>query len=1194
MQIQDMFAKSIDRNIEGVVKVDQDSAPVVRQELEEYVVTHEVAGLLASFYDKYEAAIDRPNDKIGVWISGFFGSGKSHFLKMLSYLLSNRSVDGTPAIGFFENKVEDAVVEARMKRVADTTCGETILFNIEDKRVGAKDAGAITRTFARVFADHRGFYGEDATLARLEAYIEKQGKTEAFRAAFEEVAGEPWVDARPDYEFNQEDVVDALANSDVMTRGEAEDWFANRVNVRGTADEMGSVDSLTTEICAYAERRERELGKPFRLVFMIDEVGQFIGDNTDLMLSLQTIVESLGVKGAGRVWVMVTSQEAIDEVTKVAGNDFSKIQGRFDTRLSLSSSGVDEVIQRRILEKTPTAAQVLDAEYAEDASVLANLFTFKDATADLRGFRSADEFSRSFPFPSYQFRIAQRAMSEIRKHGSSGKHLSSGERSMISGFKETAQAVKTEDQRTLVPFWSFYDTLVTFMESHIRQVINRADAAARAGEGLEPQDVEVLKLLYLVLYVDDVPSSLENLVVMMTSSIDEDRMALRASVQESLDRLVKENYVGRTNETYRFLTDDEQEIARQIAREEPDNGTMVNAISDALFNRVFEDTKVSVGANSFPVEKRVDGIRMQGNPGGLQFEVRTPISETVPRQQLLLDSSGKAVLVLPEDAPYWDKLYRAAQIDSYIKKKNFGALSPNERKIVQARQEESADLKKEAQSEMYTAVANGALYVNGEEVQNQGMAASNRIDDALKRLVDSVYSKLDLIQSTARDDSDVTALLHNPLTTDGDQGNAEAVLAMRNYLTGRKRNHIKTSMEDVQRMFQDKPFGWREVDVAATMARLIAAKDVEVRVAGAVLAPTDSKLPGYLRKPRLTPNADVRIRERVSENTLARSRDVIVTLCKPGRSLTLEEDALHKGAQEELEKLLGILEGWLGNEYRRNPGYPGHSTVADAKNKIKGLLDLATSPSDFLQAISGRDDELEDLAEDLEDVRTFFNGQAPLWDKASKLAGDSDERDYLEFEPAVAGAYKTLDDILGSQNPYGRIKDLGDPMQVVERAHDEAIAAKRDELERYVSGIFADIEDYAHEKGVTLPAIAQQRTMYEKQARGMDSLVALDALKTRVTNAQNHLMADVDREYARINAPKPPTGRINRDNPSETSKQTPASAAPPKPNAMRVPRTAVFMPVQLGSAADVDSYLDKVRSRLIQRLADANGPIRLS
>lgn len=1194
MQIKDMFAKSIDRNIEGVVKVDQDSAPVVRQELEEYVVTREVAGLLASFYDKYEAAIDSPNDKIGVWISGFFGSGKSHFLKMLSYLLSNRSVDGTPAIDFFKGKLEDSMVEARMRRVADKTCGETILFNIEDKRVGAKDAGAITRTFARVFADHRGFYGEDATLARLEAYIEKQGKTEAFRASFEEVAGEPWVDARPDYEFNQEDVVDALANSGVMTRGEAEDWFANRVNVRGTADEVGSVDSLTTEICAYAERRERELGRPFRLVFMIDEVGQFIGDNTDLMLSLQTIVESLGVKGGGRVWVMVTSQEAIDEVTKVAGNDFSKIQGRFDTRLSLSSSGVDEVIQRRILEKTPGARQVLEAEYAEDASVLANLFTFKDATADLKGFRSADEFSRSFPFPSYQFRIAQRAMSEIRKHGSSGKHLSSGERSMISGFKETAQAVKAEDQRVLVPFWRFYDTLATFMESHIRQVIDRADEAARVGEGLEPRDVEVLKLLYLVLYVDDVPSNLENLVVMMTSSIDEDRMALRASVAESLDRLVKENYVGRMGDTYRFLTDDEQEIARQIAREEPDNGTMVNAIGDALFNRIFEDTKVSVGVNSFPVEKRVDGIRMQGNPGGLLFEVRSPISEAMPRGQLLLDSSGQAILVLPEDAPYWDRLYRAAQIDSYIKKKNYGALSPNERKIVQDRQEESADLKKEAQSEMFTAVANGALYVNGEEVQNQGMAASKRIDDALRRLVGSVYDKLGLIQSTAQGDSSITELLHNPLTTDGDQGNPEAVQAMGNYLTGRKRNHIKTTMEDVQKTFQDRPYGWREVDVAATMARLVAAKDVEVRVAGAVLAPTDPKLPGYLRKPKLTPKAAVGIRERVTESTLARSRDVVVTLCRPSFSLPLEEDALHKGAQEELEGLLGALEGWLGNEYRRNPGYPGHSTVADAKNTVKGLLDLATSPSDFLQAVAKHDAELEDLAEDLEDVRTFFNGQAPLWDRASKLAGDSGERDYLEYEPSVAEAYKTLDEVLGSRNPYGHIKDLADPMQVVELAHEEAVAQKREELDRFVAGIFSDVEDYAHEKGVRLSDITQQRTSFEGQVRGSSSLVALDALKTRVTNAQNHLMADVDREYGRINTPKAPTGRINKENPSETAKRAPAPAAPPKPKAKEVPRAEAFQPALLESVEDIDSYINKVRNRLMQRLADANGPIRLS
>lgn len=99
------------------------------------------------------------------------------------------------------------------------------------------------------------------------------------------------------------------------------------------------------------------------------------------MLSLQTIVEELGAACGGRVWVMVTSQEAIDNLSLPVGNDFSKIQGRFNTRLSLSSSSVDEVIQCRVLEKTAPAADMLAQVYEQDAAVLKNNFTFEGGSA---------------------------------------------------------------------------------------------------------------------------------------------------------------------------------------------------------------------------------------------------------------------------------------------------------------------------------------------------------------------------------------------------------------------------------------------------------------------------------------------------------------------------------------------------------------------------------------------------------------------------------------------------------------------------------------------------------------------------------------------------------------------------------------------------------------------------------------------
>ncbi|WP_298068990.1 hypothetical protein [uncultured Mailhella sp.] len=227
---------------------------------------------------------------------------------------------------------------------------------------------------------------------------------------------------------------------------------------------------------------------------------------------------------------MVTSQEAIDSVVQIKGNDFSKIHGRFNTRLILSSSSVDEVIKKRVLAKKKEADQLLRMVYDKEHSVLKKLFTFNNLVKDIKGFSDAEEFSATFPFVPYQFIIIQKVLAEIRKHGNSGKHLSGGERSMLSGFQEAAQKVQDKDENTLLPFHLFYDTVHTFLESAIRRVIDRCQTAADKGDGLEQQDVRVLKLLYLVHYIDDIQANIDNIAILMIDDIRTDKIALRASV----------------------------------------------------------------------------------------------------------------------------------------------------------------------------------------------------------------------------------------------------------------------------------------------------------------------------------------------------------------------------------------------------------------------------------------------------------------------------------------------------------------------------------------------------------------------------------------------------------------------------------------------------------------------------------------
>ena len=701
-----MFQKDINRDINGVVKVAQDDEKSLHQELSEYIITKELRRHFRTFFDNYTKAIDQPTDKMGVWISGFFGSGKSHFLKMLSYLLSNKEVQGVPAIDYFKDKFDDPMMYAQaVKCVSIPT--ESILFNIDIEGPINKDKTAVLRTFAKMFYNHCGFYGDDLKIAKLERFIDRQGKTEEFRQKFEEVNGGPWVETRDSFAFFEDDVVEVLQSVLGMSEQAAHNWF------NGEETNELSIAQLVSDIKEYVDSK----GDKFRLLFMVDEVGQYIGDDGDLMINLQSLVEELGAKCMGKVWVMVTSQEAIDSVVKIAGDDFSKIQGRFNTRLSLSSSSVDEVIKKRVLAKTEEADQLLHMVYDKEQAVLKNLFVFNDSVLDIKGFADSGEFVATFPFVPYQFIIIQKVLAEIRKHGNSGKHLSGGERSMLSGFQEAAQKVQEKDENALLPFYLFYDTVHTFLESAIRRVIDRCQNAADNHDGIEPQDVAVLKLLYLVRYIDDIKANIDNIATLMVDDIRTDKIALRASVTASLERLQSQNYVSRNGDTYAFLTDEEQDVAVDIKNTVVDSNQITQSIAQTVFGDIYPAKKFKHGRYDFSYNQYIDETLNGSASGGIRLRVITVASDHYKDsdQQLIMESqvNNEAIVVLSGDTPYYDELEQAMKIRKYVKQKNVSQLPETIQDIIRKRQQQARHLEDRAKGYLEKAIVDAKVVVHG-------------------------------------------------------------------------------------------------------------------------------------------------------------------------------------------------------------------------------------------------------------------------------------------------------------------------------------------------------------------------------------------------------------------------------------------------------------------------------------------------
>ncbi len=462
MKLKELFSKKIQREINGVIKVDQvDNPDVLFQELDEFVITTELTRHFNTFFKNYNHSIDKPTANIGVWISGFFGSGKSHFLKMLSYLLENKEVKGHTAVDLFESKFKDPLMYAEVKRAVSVPT-EAILFNIDSKSSpeGKSSKEGIVEIFLKVFNEKLGYCAEIPWLANLERLLDKEGNYEKFKLAFREVAGEEWEVLRDRTYLIQDEFVSALVKAKGLSKEAAENYFLN-----ADSDYSITPESFALLIKDYIDSK----GPKNRIIFLVDEIGQYISDNTSLMLNLQTVVEQLGIYCPGRAWVLVTSQEAIDTITKerFRDQDFSKIQGRFHTRLSLSGSNTDEVIRKRLLEKTTIAEKTLSQHYHDQEKILANLITFSTNTAGMKIYDSNKDFVNCYPFVPYQFKLLQDVFASLRNFSHAGAHLSENERSMLNAFHSALKEYSEKDITDLVPFNIFFSTVKTFIDTNI-------------------------------------------------------------------------------------------------------------------------------------------------------------------------------------------------------------------------------------------------------------------------------------------------------------------------------------------------------------------------------------------------------------------------------------------------------------------------------------------------------------------------------------------------------------------------------------------------------------------------------------------------------------------------------------------------------------------------------------------------------
>jgi len=1082
MSIKDLFFKPLDRSINGVVKADQDDDATVYQELDEYVVTNELEKHFRDFFDSYSTDLNDPSiaNRVGVWISGFFGSGKSHFLKTLSYILANkvaRDSQGNEksAVQFFdEHKIRDAMIRADIDKALSSPA-EVILFNIDSKANANGDGNPILNVFLRVFNEHQGFSGDHPHIAHMERHLAQKGVYDSFKMAFEKSSGHSWKEERDGYQFYQDDVETALSEVLDLSAEAAHKWFEESEETFSV-----SVDNFCHWVKEYLDSKEAK----HRILFLVDEVGQFIGSDTRLMLTLQTITENLGTICKGRAWIVVTSQADMDavlgELSASKANDFSKIAGRFKTRLSLSSSNTDEVIQKRLLRKTPEATAELQSVFEKKGDILKNQLTFDRSGPTLKNFDGPESFVNNYPFVPYHFQLVQKVFEEIRKVGATGAHLAYGERSMLDAFQMAAKTISDMEVGALIPMYRFYTAVEGFLDTTVKRTIDQAGENAT----LDSFDVQMLRTLFMIRYVDLVKGTLDNLVTLSIEKIDEDKLSLRKRIEESLQRLEKESLITRNGDEFLFLTNEERDITQKIKATDIASSEENKELSNLIFKDLLRDTnkyRHQPNKMDYSIGRYLDGHTLDGRyEADLKVEIVSPLDTEYNLYSEAGcinksgDGEGQVLIKLADDKQLFSELRTWLKTNKFIRLNDDGSQADISR-ILADRGRENQERRKRLRARMEEMLSNSEAYALGQHLNLSSSNILTKFDEACCYLLENTYTKLNYLKVLQQDPwRELSAVLtvddigQMGLALDGEEGNPKATGDIEQYISLRASGSDRILLSDIVERFSKRPYGWPEAETILIVGRLAAAGRISFQMGGGTLPVKESF-------------ESLQNSRRRREISIIKKRQTDEAILKQARNLTQDLfSSMGPAPEKELFEFYSQhFEKWLSNlkSYKSKTDvgrFPGKQTIEKSSLILERLLNNNDSFDFFKQVVDNKNDYL-DLEEDYRDIHEFFSNQIHTWQQLQQALRHFDKnRQSLDKNSEAKNALAELQSIESADSPYGLLHKVASLVDVVENVNTQLLSEKQTTALGRIDDKIKQLETEINKSGVATAELSNR------------------------------------------------------------------------------------------------------------------------
>lgn len=925
MIIADLFETRVEDKIEPVIKVaEREDEHKLAVEIGSYVVTPMIEKFLDDFLEHYTDTFLTKTTEIGIWISGYFGSGKSHLAKIMALLAENRVIENVSACERFESRLppdgpRTTSILRSLKRM-DQCEASVLAFNLNT--LSASKTRELPELLLSQYYLSRG-YCNNLTYARvIEAEMDRQGKIDDLHAAFERLSHKKWAEIRDNPTFFRKHLF--AAASEV-----APDMFPRPEDVKEALSEAEAgaiinVSTLVDTVLDDLERLERERGKPQRFMWVMDETGQWIENNNGRLARLQAFVEEAALKGQGRIWVAVTTHGDMGAIYKEAralDGDMKKIEGRFRFKPALTTENIEQVLENRLLRKRTEGRQVLQSLYERCGSgSLKGIGELSNALQVLPDC-SEDSFVTYYPFLPYQVHLIPDIVKSLRSRGGRGEQMSGSTRTLLAITQDVLRAGRVRylemEPGVLVRFDEIYHNLSGEGEvsPDVRTDISRISKVVPDANGFTASVAEVL---FLVRELEYIPRTIDNVARLTIRDVDDDLSDAIARVRPELERLMKAGLVARIGEEYEFLTGERRTFEDEVTTVEAQMGQGIREeqfgrlfISESNWRKWLGSNTVSFKSQEFSFSLEVDHKKVGGTSGAVTLKMITPLERVggATVQDLQSDSlhsdERNTIFFLSGRVPEFEQdLTRYIAMKDVIDRwKQDPHKSEDARKL--ARDREGIDLpklQKRVVDGLKAGIRSGTVVFRGAS-RTLDLPSSQSAGDGLLSVMaefwPKIYTNFDRVpvrisndQQAIRDvlagktgvSADVKALaLYDQTGTLNPQ--SPLIDAIRTYLAGEQTQGRRALGKEMLDYFEEPPFGWDPNAVRVGVAAMARAGSVKVVLNKKVYTnPDDQDLQDAMRVSSHFKKSELELEETtIPPEMLTEVRSVLINLAKSRR-----------------------------------------------------------------------------------------------------------------------------------------------------------------------------------------------------------------------------------------------------------------------------------------------------------------------